>query len=380
MVRKVLFVTPTLGIGGATARLTLLADVLRNECELSVVVLGTATPASKALQAKGTRVEVIAWNARRSGGEDQPSLSFFNLRPLADLRRLVRSLAPEVVHSWGRFALWALLLGVRWPGRVFVSEALPPQRYLAWPAVWLIRQAGQVVAHGAGDAERYRRIGVLPERLKTLPPAVEPFQVPNPAQPDPASALGLPPDARIILGLGPIEPHKGFREAVWSFDILRHSVPRLHLVLVGPGSDRARVARFVHDLEMDGQVHLPGTVADVSPWLARAELVWVPSVRSGGMCAALEAMAAGRVVLASRVPGPADVVVDEETGILVNPGDKAALARRTRRLLVDAERRRQLGEAARLGAESFGLIPLRAAARAVYGIPAPTGAASPEGT
>jgi glycosyltransferase involved in cell wall biosynthesis len=170
------------------------------------------------------------------------------------------------------------------------------------------------------------------------------------------------------LGVGPVLSHKGFREAVWSFDILRHNLPDLQLVLVGPGRDRPQVAEFVKWLQISPWVRLVGEVETVRPWLEAADLVWVPSLRPGGVCAALEAMAAGKPVLASRLPGLAEVVADQETGILVRPGDKAALARQSRRLLQDDSLRLQMGEAARKRARDlFGLDRLREEATHLYG-------------
>ena len=73
----------------------------------------------------------------------------------------------------------------------------------------------------------------------------------------------------------------------------------------------------------------------------------MPSLRGGGVGAALEAMAAGRPVVASRLADLAEIVVDGETGFLVEPNNKAALARQTRLLLDDPQRRRRMGEAGR---------------------------------
>jgi glycosyltransferase involved in cell wall biosynthesis len=79
--------------------------------------------------------------------------------------------------------------------------------------------------------------------------------------------------------------------------------------------------------------------------------------------AALEAMAAGRPVVASNLPGLAELVADGETGLLVPPDDKLALARASRVLLEDEPRRRRMGEAARERARTR--FPLSETVRAV---------------
>jgi glycosyltransferase involved in cell wall biosynthesis len=144
--------------------------------------------------------------------------------------------------------------------------------------------------------------------------------------------------------LGPIEPHKGFREAVWAFDIVRHLYDDVHFVMIGDGSDRPRVEQFAQQIGVRDHVHFLGPCAETASYLHRADIVWVPSLRGGGVCSALEAMAAGRPVIASRLPDLAEIVVDGETGFLVEPNNKAALARQTRLLLDDPSRRHQMGQ------------------------------------
>src|SRR5262249_47302728 len=97
-------------------------------------------------------------------------------------------------------------------------------------------------------------------------------------------------------------------------------------------------------------------------------VVWVPSLREGGRGAALEAMAAGRPVVANALPGLAELVVDGQTGSLVKPGDKPQRARATRLLLDDPGRARALGEAGRRPAEeAFGVARLVGEAKRLYG-------------
>jgi glycosyltransferase involved in cell wall biosynthesis len=141
--------------------------------------------------------------------------------------------------------------------------------------------------------------------------------------------------------------HKGFRDAVWALDILHYLYSDLHLVLVGNGSDRVRVAHFAQSVGTAERVHFLGRVDSVGPLLRRAAVVWVPSRNQGGICAALEAMAAGRPVVATRTGGLDEIVINGLTGFLVKPGDKAGLARQTRLLLDDPALAARLGEAGR---------------------------------
>src|SRR5581483_1337666 len=94
--------------------------------------------------------------------------------------------------------------------------------------------------------------------------------------------------------------------------------------------------------------------------LARADVVWVPSLAECGRQVALEAQAAGRPVIASRLPGLAAVVADGKTGLLAPPNDPPTWAALTRRLFDDPELARRLGDAGRAAVSGF--TPERAAA------------------
>jgi glycosyltransferase involved in cell wall biosynthesis len=129
--------------------------------------------------------------------------------------------------------------------------------------------------------------------------------------------------------------------------MLKYVFPDLHLILIGDGPDRSRLEQFVRLIEAEGHVHFLGHQPDAAALLGHAEVVWVPSRKHGGVNVALEAMAAGRPVVASRLPALAEVLSDGKTGFLIDPGDKMALARKTRWLLHDPNRSRQMGEAGR---------------------------------
>jgi glycosyltransferase involved in cell wall biosynthesis len=332
-VHKIQFVIPSLDYGSAARQLTLLAAALpRDHFDVRVAVLGVSSPWAEELRAAGGAVELL--------GRRRP----FDIRPFFVLRRRIQSFRPDFVHVWTRTALHAVVLsGPLPPWRLIISAALPPGGAPDFLDRWLLRRARMVVALGSAEEARYHRLGASEKRLAVLAPAAEkPGKVT--ASPD---LPGVPPNAPVILGVGPVEMHKGFREAVWAFDILAQLYPDVHLVVAGDGRDRARVAAFARAIQVERRVHLLGPVADLAPWRARATVAWVPSLREGGRCAALEAMAAGLPVVGTRVPALTELVEDGVTGFLVAPGEKEELARRTHRLLRDGELHRRLGSAGR---------------------------------
>ena len=132
----------------------------------------------------------------------------------------------------------------------------------------------------------------------------------------------------MLAGVGPLEPYKGYRDAIWALDILRQLYGDLHMLLIGTGSDRPHLEQFAHIAGVTDRVHYAGQQAEVEPLLTEAEVVWIPSWRDAGVYVALEAMAAGRPVVAARWPRLAEVIVDGQTGFLVKPQDKGGLARK----------------------------------------------------
>jgi glycosyltransferase involved in cell wall biosynthesis len=341
-VRKVLLVIPSLEYGGAARQLTLLAAGLpRDGVTARVCVLGGAGPWADELRGRGVDVTVLGW--------DRP----VDPRPLLRLRHLLAEFRPDVVHAWQRPALRAVALLRPWVrGRIVASRPLrsTDAARLGWLDRWLVRRADRVVASHPAEAERLRRLGVPPERVADVPPAVAVPAETATSRVEVCRAAGVPVGARLVVGVGPFERHKGFREGVWALDILKGLYPGLHLLLVGPCPDRPRLEQFATALGTTGRVHFLGPRPDLTPFLAQAEAVWAPELGSGSVNVLLEALVANKPVVASSVPALAALVRDGETGLLVPPGDKAALARQTRRLLDDPALGRRLGEAGRRAA------------------------------
>ncbi|HYT89183.1 MAG TPA: glycosyltransferase family 4 protein [Gemmataceae bacterium] len=325
---KILNLIPSLASDGAAAQLALLATGLpRDRFEVQVGLLGDADGLPTSLAAGLVPVTALGWTR------------LLDPRPLWRLRRLVRDFRPDVIHAWRPGALRALAIAVGRPqARLVVSHPFATARGGEKPSRldrWLLGRADRVVASGEAEADRCLRAGVPPAKVVVLRPGVAS-----------APLAGTPGARRALLCAGRLEPHKGFREAIWAFDVLRMLYDELRLLLVGDGPDLPRLRRFVARTGAEA-VEFVGARPDVPALMSGAEAVWVPSLADGGVRVALEAMAAGRPVVASRLPGLAEVIVEGETGFLVPPGDKIALARQTRLLLDDVALRARMGQAGR---------------------------------
>jgi glycosyltransferase involved in cell wall biosynthesis len=337
--KKVLFVVPTLQPSGAAKQLTLLATGLpQQRIAARVCVLGRSGPFAEPLREAGLAIDVIQWTRR------------FDLGRFLALRKIVHEFDPDVIHVWGASALGLVRIAAgkrsesASPARqIVVSSPFTPRKGRRLDG-WLLRQADRVAVSDPAEAERCRRLRVSPARVTVVAPAVGtgPMQKVT----DIRRTLQLPAGTRLILCAGPLEPHKGFVDAVWAYHTLTYLYTDMSLVLIGSGPEQPWLEHLARRSELPNVFFL-GPQADAAGLLAQADVVWVPSLRQSGLNVLLEAMAAGRPVIASRVPGLTDIVKDGCNGLLVPPGDKVALARQTWLLLNNAERRRQLGEAAR---------------------------------
>lgn len=122
---------------------------------------------------------------------------------------------------------------------------------------------------------------------------------------------------------------------------------RVHLHVFGEGRERPNLERLVGKLQLEGRVSLHGAVARPQDALRWIKLLVLPSVAEGFGMVLIEAMAAGVPVVATKVPGIRDVVVDGQTGILVPPQSPAALAQAIGRVIGDIKLRAQLVAAGR---------------------------------
>ncbi len=159
---------------------------------------------------------------------------------------------------------------------------------------------------------------------------------------------------RVLLTVSRLASNKGHARVLDVLPELRARFSDLVYVVVGEGGERAALEQRAAELGVADAVHFAGRVADARAWYAAADVFAMPSGRAGAGKAGegfgisyVEAGACGLPVVASASGGANDVVIDGETGRLVDPGDAAALESAIAGWLADPEAARRMGEAAR---------------------------------
>jgi glycosyltransferase involved in cell wall biosynthesis len=212
---------------------------------------------------------------------------------------------------------------------------------------WALRRAALILAPNHEEYRRVRDAYDLGGRAVYFP---NPMPMPPPSSNSAAAiktGLGLADTDRYVLFIGRIDANKGVNWLLAAWRRLAPSRPDLHLVIAGDGSDRQALQTQAADLE---HVHFLGWVADrarVFELHSAATVVACPSYSEAYCYAAAEAMAMGRPVVASAVGGLRDLVDDGHTGLLVPPGDDAALAGALAKVLEDPSVAHAMGQAAR---------------------------------
>jgi len=293
------------------------------------------------------------------------------ISPLHDLRAahrlaaLIRRIRPHILHTHtakagavGRTA--AVLAGSARPpivvhtfhGHVLRGYFGPVrtgffrmlERSLASSTTALVAVSPEVrddlVSLGVAPSEKFTviRLGVeLEERVDTSPEARIRAR----------RMMGIPEDRFTVGWIGRMTGVKRTDNILLAFKQLRERGVDACLCLVGDGPDREGTEELAHELGIIRDCLFLGYQDDVAPFYAAFDALVLPSANEGTPVSAIEALAAGRPVVATRVGGVPDVVRDGIDGFLVDPGDVEALAERLARLAADPALARQMGEAGR---------------------------------
>jgi len=360
---KVLVLVDSLALGGAESLLATLAH---------------AAPAAgfrlqvAALAERSDSRDVLHSALVRSGATaeflDVPRLA--SARAVPAVARTIRSSQCDVVHAHLEYSAILGTVAARLTGRPAVSTfhhvpgPLPRREAVKERlAVEVASRSARLIfvsdASRAAFADRYGerrtwatvRNGVDLARFDPTPaPLPTDLGEAAPAtQGNRETSAGGP----VVAVIAALRPGKGQERALSVWPEVRRAVPGARLLLVGAGPQEQRLRALAGTAGLgEPGVVFAGLREDVPHLLRGVDLVLLPSDSEALPTALLEAAAAGRAAVATRVGGVAEVVVDGVTGILVPLGDARALGAALTELLLDPVRRQRMGAAARAHAES----------------------------
>jgi glycosyltransferase involved in cell wall biosynthesis len=254
-------------------------------------------------------------------------------RLFGSLRRELRRIRPDLVHThlvhadvYGTLAAEGPVVSTKHNDDRFRTGAFRHvERALA-------RRVARVIAITRALARfTVERVGLPAEKVDVVHYGLDA----TPAAWSESLELPLPDGARVVLAVCRLTAQKGVDVAVRALAEVKAEHGDAVLVVLGEGPERPSLERLVGELGLADAVFLPGRTGDVTEWLERAEVVVHPVRWEGFGLALLEAMLAARPLVASDVSSIPEIVLREQTGLLVPPDDPAALATGISRLLAD---------------------------------------------
>jgi glycosyltransferase involved in cell wall biosynthesis len=270
---------------------------------------------------------------------------------LPGLVRTVSRFRPAVFHAqlnWPlacKFGLLsAALLGV--PAvlatvHLYISEFM--SRSVRWQMRAVSRGVHRYLAVSTHVRDRLAALGLPDAKLRVVRNGVDPARFERSAAHAIRSELAGSTGRPIVLTAARLAPQKGLEFLLGAAAML----PEANFVIAGDGPDRSTLAVRAEAAGLADRVRFLGSRRDIPDLLAACDVFVLPSLIEGLPLSVLEAMAAARPVVATRVPGTDEAVVDGETGMLVPPRDPEALAHAIRSVLSNPERAARFGAAGR---------------------------------
>ena len=318
----------------------------------------------------------------RLQGRPAVSLTAARIREVVDaitgapaLLRVLRSERPDIFHAhlnWPLACRWGLLTAAaaHVPAITATVHLFPPlpNTSVSRPQYRVLsRVVRRFMTVSAGMARRLEtELSVPRHRIRVVRNAVP---VPAPVEPSVEAATRVAiagpgnPDSPIVLTVARLTPQKGL---VYLLDAAA-AIPEAIFAIAGDGPNRDALQKQAGSLGIARRVRFLGNREDVPALLAACNIFVLPSLWEGLPLAVLEAMAAGKPIISTRIEGIAEVLGEGECGILVPPGNSTALAEVIANVLRDASLANRLASAARARA-AIDFSPQRMAAQvgAVY--------------
>ena len=340
-VTTVLHLSSSSGPGGAEAVMAAVAAGLDPTRYRSVVCLFREGWLRERCQGLGLETHVL------------PMHGMLDLGWLRRFTALLRERQVALIHAhefgantWGTMAgrLAGRPVVATVHGRSYYAES--PRRRLAYRVV---SRAATMVAV-SDDVRRFvvESTGVSPRRVRVVHNGIgTPAPVSSEARAMVRTELGILDGEQVVTVVGSLYPVKGHRYLLEAAPQILTLCPSTVFLFAGRGDCEAELRAQARSLGLEARVRFLGLRQDVPALLALADVFVQPSLSEGLSIAILEAMAAARPVVTTRVGGNPELVVDGETGLMVEAANASALAAAVTRVLSDAGEARRFGDRGR---------------------------------
>jgi glycosyltransferase involved in cell wall biosynthesis len=345
---RVAYVIGELGKGGAEYQLHELLRLLdRTRFAPRLFALASGGYWAEPIRRLGIEVEELP----RGGSAD--------LARLLRLRRALGAFAPDVLHTimwsgnvYGRVAA----LGLRIP--VVIAAERNVIRRPGWQVALergLDRMTDGYLVNSAAIAAELDERGSIPRRkIRVIPNGIDLTRLPaftldrRPAR----QAAGFDPERRLVAQVGRLTEQKDYPTFLRAAAEVATRRPDVDFLVIGEGELRADLERLAGQLGLGARLRFLGLRNDVPQLLAGVDVLALTSRWEGLPNVVLEAMATGAVAVATDVGGCREVIVADETGVLIEPGRPELAAAALGRVLDDQERARAMAARARQRVEA----------------------------
>lgn len=340
---RVLHLLHTLARAGAEQLVYEMATANREFMVTAAVCLDREGPLADQLRAEGFEV---FWTRRHEGRDKSQA---------AKIGEILRAFRPDVIHCHQYTPFFYGYLGRRraGTGRLLFTEHgrhFPDvvSRKRRWfNRLFLARRADRITAVCEFTRQRLiEKEGMPADRIEVVYNGVDLDRFA--ALPSPVHArqeLGLPQDRLVVVQVGTFRRVKDQATAIRAFSHVLQAVPEAILVFAGDGPGLPECRKLASELNRGGSVFFLGSREDIPQVLATADIMLMTSLSEAHSVSLLEGMAARLPIVATRVGGIPETVVDGQTGLLAPAGQPEEVARRLVRLLRDLDARKSMGQA-----------------------------------
>jgi glycosyltransferase involved in cell wall biosynthesis len=359
---RILMVVDSLEVGGGEQQVADIAVALRQRGYAVTVACSTGGMLSQMLAQQNVPVRILMNRLVKR----RVSIGYA-LR----LRALVREDRFHLVHAHLYASVAAAAIATRGMDVPLVvtehSEAAwrgPRARFISR---WAYRRAARVIAVSRGIRGRLiAQDRVSPECVAVIPNAVA-LRTDDVTEPLTAIIPAAWREGPLIGVVARLQPEKGVHIFLEAIPLVLSGVPTAHVLLIGDGPLRGELEERVKQLGLADRVHFLGFKANARSFIARLDLLVLPSLSEGTPLVILEAMAACVPVVASDVGGIPEQIRHGQEGLLVPAGDPTRLAEACLQIVQDPSRAREIGQAGHRRASChFGYETMLRRIEAVY--------------